>query len=220
MTHADDDGLVIPPRLAPQHAVILPVFRDDAGKAQVMEFIASLKAELEAQTYCGRKIEIEVDARDLRGGEKNWEWVKRGIPLRIEVGPRDVEAGTVMLARRDKGVREKESIPRAELAARLPVILAEMQAGLFARARRFRDENTVVVNTKGDFEAFFADGGRQGFALAHFSHDADVEKELRERFKVTVRNVPRELPAGAEGAGTCIFTGKPSAQRVIFAKAY
>jgi prolyl-tRNA synthetase len=220
MTHGDDDGIIIPPRLAPAHAVMLPVFRDDAGKATVMEAISKLKAELSQATYCGRRLEIEVDARDLRGGEKNWDWIKRGIPLRIEVGPRDVESGTVMVARRDRGPRDKESIPQAELAARLPVILGEMQDGLFQRALKFRDDNTAIVDSRADFEAFFADGGRGGFALAHWGHDAAVEKELREKYKVTPRNVPSKLPAGTEGAGKCIFTGKDSAQRVIFAKAY
>jgi prolyl-tRNA synthetase len=219
MTHGDDNGIIVPPRLAPQHAVVLPVFRDDEGKAKVMEAIAGMKAELSMATYAGRRIELEVDARDIRGGEKSWDWIKRGIPLRIEIGPRDIESGTVMVARRDRGTKDKESIPRADLPSRLPVILAEIQQGLFDRAKAFRDANTQLIENKADFEAYFAEGGPQGFAVVHWAGDAAIEKELREKFKVTVRNVPQNLES-AKGEGTCIFTGKPSPQRVIFAKAY
>jgi prolyl-tRNA synthetase len=231
MTHADDDGMVIPPRLAPAHAVILPVLRGDDTKTIVMEAVDKLRATLKSIRYHDRLIDVEVDARDIRGGEKSWDWVKKGIPLRIEIGPRDVEAGTVMVARRDKTPRDKQSMKVEELAATITTILDEMQAGLFDRALAYRKEHTRMIDSRGDFDAFFTPknvkivGGDErpeihgGFALAHWSGEASVETELKEKLKVTIRNIPEGIPE-AEAPGTCIFTGKPSPRRVLFSKAY
>ncbi len=231
MTHADDDGMVIPPRLAPSHAVILPIFRGDETREPVMRFVTELQRELKSIRYHDRPLEVEIDARDIRGGEKSWDWVKKGIPLRIEVGPRDVESATVMVARRDQAPRDKASMPRTELAARIVAILDEMQAGMLGRAQAFRKENTRNIETRAELDDFFTPksvkvvGGDErpeihgGFALAHFSGDAEIETELREKLKVTVRNIPEDIPE-ALTPGTCIFTGKPSPRRVLFAKSY
>ena len=231
MTHADDDGMVIPPRLAPAHAVILPVYRGDDSRAKVDEYIDALARELRAQRLFERPLEIEIDRRDIRGGDKQWEWVKKGVPLRIEVGPRDVDAGVVMVARRDRPVKEKASLARGELATKIPELLREMQAGLFERARSFRDANTRVIDDRAEFDAFFTPKGGEkeihgGFALAHWSGDAEVEAAVKDQHKVTIRCVPTGGFDGApwaealEGEGKCIFTGKPSARRVVFAKSY
>ncbi len=229
MTHADDDGMVIPPRLAPAHAVILPVLRGDDTRASVMEFIQGLVAELKAVRYHGRPIEIEIDARDIRGGEKSWEWIKKGVPLRIEVGPRDVEQGSVVVSRRDRGPRDKTPMPRVELVANIATILDDMQAGLLTKAEAFRKEHTRGIDARGDFDAFFtpARGAGSdekseihgGFALAHWSGDPAIEAELKDKLKVTIRNIPEGV-AEADGPGTCIFSGAPSPRRVLFAKAY
>src|SRR5262249_2761438 len=109
MTHADDDGLVLPPRIAPAHVAILPIFRGDETRQPVMEYVNAIAAELRAATFGGRRVEVEVDARDLRGGDKAWEWVKKGVPLRLEIGPRDVEGGVVTLSRRDLGPKDKRT---------------------------------------------------------------------------------------------------------------
>jgi prolyl-tRNA synthetase len=231
MTHADDDGMVIPPRLAPAHAVILPVLRGDETRALVMGFIEALVRDLEELRFCGRPLEIEVDARDLRGGEKNWDWIKKGVPLRIEVGPRDVESGSVVVSRRDKGPKDKTVLKREELVGTIVATLGDMQRGLYERALAFRKDNTRFIDSRAEFEAFFTPtdvrvvGGDEkvgihgGFAFAHFSGDAAVEAELRERLKVTVRNLAEDVPEALE-PGTCIFSGKPSARRALFAKAY
>jgi len=231
MTHADDDGMVIPPRLAPAHVVILPVLRGDDTLTVVMEAVEKLKQTLRAVRYHDRPIEVEVDARDIRGGEKNWDWIKKGIPLRVEIGPRDVEAGTVMVARRDKGPREKASMKVEELAQTITAILDEMQAGMFERALEHRKTHTRIIDSRADFNAFFTPqtvrmvaGDERpeihgGFALAHWNGSAAVETELKEKLKVTIRNIPEGIPE-AEAPGTCIFTGEPSARRVLFAKAY
>jgi len=225
MTHGDDDGLMIPPRVAPAHLVIWPVFRGDDTKAQILEYIERLSAELRELRYHGRPLEVEVDLRDVRGGDKQWEWVKRGIPLRVEIGPRDVEAGAVMVARRDQSPRDKKAMPKAELVETVLSMLDSIQAGMFERARSFRDENTRVIDDRAELEAFFTPKNKNkpeihgGFALAHWCGDAAVEEELKEKLKVTIRCIPQDLPA-AEGPGKCFATGKPSPQRVVLAKAY
>jgi prolyl-tRNA synthetase len=231
MTHGDDDGLIIPPRVAPAHAVILPVLRGDESRASVMEFVEALRRELGALRYHGRPVEVEVDARDVRGGEKTWEWVRKGVPVRIEVGPRDVEKGAVMFARRDRSPRDKASLSRADFVAGFCALLDEMQTGLYDRALAFRREHTRRIDDRAEFEAFFTPksvrmvGGDErpeihgGFALSHWCGDPAVEAELKNKLKVTIRNVPDDIPEALE-PGTCLFTGRPSPRRVLFAKAY
>lgn len=231
MTHSDDDGLVLPPRLAPAHAVILPVFRDDAGKGKVMEYIDALAKELRAQRFFDRPLVVEVDTRDLRGGEKQWEWVKKGVPLRIEVGPRDVEGNAAMMARRDRGPKDKESIPRAELAARVVAALEDIQTGLFEKARAHRKEHSHPIDTRGDFDAFFTPKSEErpeihgGFALSHWCEGATCEATIKDALKVTIRCIPSDLsqiaPSGAaDGPGKCVVCGQASPRRVVYAKSY
>ena len=216
MTHGDDDGMVVPPRLAPAHLVILPIYRGDEGREQVMSYVNALAAELRAQTYEGAPISVEIDDRDLRGGEKNWSWIKRGIPLRVEVGPRDVEGGAVMYARRDEGTRDKHAMPRAEFVASAATLLGGIQERLFERARAFRSEHTRNIDDWDEFVEFFRSDKGGGFALAHWSGDPAVEEKVKD-MKVTIRCIPLE---GADEPGKCIVTGEPSKQRVVFAKAY
>ena len=136
MTHADDDGLVIPPRLAPKHVVILPIYRNDDERAQVLEYCHRLKTRTGiAYGLSTHRSRVILDDRDLRGGEKNWQHIKRGVPLRLEIGPRDVAADGVFLGRRDRGVKDKQSVPRAELVQSITSMLDDMQAGLLAKAR-------------------------------------------------------------------------------------
>ncbi|MGC9451098.1 MAG: proline--tRNA ligase [Oceanipulchritudo sp.] len=217
MTHGDDDGLVLPPRLAPSHIVILPVVPKEEHRASVMEACLALRKELKALRWVDEKhLEVELDDRDIRGGEKTWQWIKKGIPLRVEIGPRDLEKGSVFVGRRDTG--EKTSMARAEFVAGVSGILDEMQAGLLARARAFREANSREIDSEADFRDFFKSeetGG--GFAWSHFCGDPEWEDKLQKELKVTVRCIPF---TGAEEPGTCLFTGKPSKQRVVWAKAY
>ena len=225
MTHSDDDGFVVPPRLAPQHVVILPIYRDDAGRAEVLAYCESLQKEIESQLFDGRKIQVKIDDRDLRGGEKTWGWIKKGIPLRVEVGPRDVAAGNVFVGRRDTG--EKYGVSRAEFVATLPAKLQEMQDNLLARAKKFRAENTREINSKEEFYAFFTPANKDkpeihgGFALCHWNGSPEVEAQIKKDLNVTIRCIPveaeKDFPAEP---GICPFTGEPSARRVIFAKSY
>ena len=172
----------------------------------------------------GRPLEVEVDTRDIRGGDKQWEWIKKGVPLRIELGPRDIEGGTVMIARRDKGPRDKENVPRAEVAQRVPKMLAEMQAVLFERARAYRDAATRVVDDRKELGRFFDEGG--GFALVHWDGTPETEAKLREELKATIRCIAEAPNPAAPWAdtmferGSCIVSGRPSERRVVLARAY
>lgn len=221
MTHSDDDGLVLPPRLAPLHVVILPVIRSDAEKAQVLEYCENLKREIAAVTYDGEPVKVEIDARDMRGGEKTWGWIKKGVPIRLEVGPRDIASDSLFMGRRDDG--SKASIARGEFVAKLAEILKSIQDNLFNRALKYREDNTKVINSKEEFYAYFTPQNEAkpeihgGFALAHYDGSAEVEEMLRRDLKVTVRCIPLE---GDKSEGTCIFTGRPGKQRVVFAKSY
>ncbi len=220
MTHADDDGLVLPPRLAPSHVVILPIYRDDAQRAEVLAYCNALRQELAALTLGNRPVEVSIDDRDLRGGEKKWYHVRRGVPLRIEIGPKDIAKDAVFVARRDTG--EQVSMPRAELIASLVNILNQMQQNLFDRAAKMRAENTVTIDNVADFRAYFTPKNADqpeihgGFALCHFSSEAEVQPLLDE-LKVTIRCIP---VAGDDSGGPCFLTGKPSGKRAVFAKAY
>lgn len=232
MTHADDDGLVLPPRVAPAHCVFWPVFRGEDSRAQILETIARLAAELRAVRYDDRPLEIETDLRDIGGGDKQWEWIKKGIPLRIEVGPRDVANGAVLVARRDLGPKEKESVPFAELPRRVPALLAEIQANLLARAYKLRDENTIAVDERVSFDRFFTPKSADkpelhgGFALSHWCGDPACEAQVKDALKVTIRCIPSHGIAECRAAerlaerGSCIVCGQPSERRVVFAKSY
>jgi prolyl-tRNA synthetase len=220
MTHSDDDGLVLPPRLAPKHVVLLPIYRSDDERGAVLEYVHKLKQDLAAARYDDAPVRVMIDDRDLRGGEKNWHHVKRGVPLRVEVGPRDIADNAVMVARRDSG--EKTKMPRAELVDHIAALLAEMQTGLFNRAAALREANTRRIDSLDEFKAYFTPQNEAnpeihgGFALCHWHEDPAIETVLKQ-LKVTIRCLPLDAPAEE---GKCLFTGKTSPRRVVFAKAY
>jgi len=222
MTHSDDDGLVLPPRLAPLHAVILPIYRNDQERSTVLEYCGALAKELEAQQYAGEPVRVKLDDRDLRGGEKVWQHVKRGVPLRLEIGPRDMKSDSVFLGRRDQPPKQKSGVPRAEFVSGVAGLLGEMQQNLFDRALALRESATVKIDDWGEFEAFFTPKNEEkpeihgGLALCHFVDTPEVDEKLKP-LKVTVRGIPLE---GEDEEGKCLFTGRPSRRRAVFAKAY
>jgi prolyl-tRNA synthetase len=224
MTHGDDDGLQIPPRLAPQHAVILPIFRNDEERAKVLEYCNNLRAEMTAKQYSGQPIRVAIDSRDLRGGEKMWQNIKKGLPLRVEVGPRDMADDKVVATSRVKG--EKEFVGRAAFVETLPERLQAIQDSMFAQALASREANTRVIDNRQEFIDFFTPKNEEkpeihgGLALCHYAEDPAVT-ELLAKLKVTIRCLPLLGQPGSEsGPGQCIFTGKPSPRRAVFAKAY
>ena len=222
MTHSDDDGLVLPPRIAPSHVVIIPVTPKEATRAAVLDYCLDLKQALEGQQYMGSPVRVEFDDRDMRGGEKAWGWVKQGIPLRVEVGPRDMEKDSVFVARRDRAPKDKQSIGREQFVAGVADLLDEMQAGLLAKAKQFRKDNTREVTSEAEFIEFFTPKNQNhseihgGFASMGFCCDPELEDSIAKQYKVTVRCIPN---ATVNETVPCVFTGKPG-KRVIFAKSY
>ncbi len=216
MTHSDDNGLVLPPKIAPTHVVLIPIFRDDNEKNTVMEYVNSLAAELRAQNFDGKAVRVKVDDRDMRGGDKAWQAIKQGIPIRVEIGPRDLAKNEGFVGRRDKGPKEKSGMQRPDLVQNISAILNEIQNNLFQRASKFRDENLKEINSLAEFESFFAGEDKGGFAAVHWN-PAAIGHEVLGRLKVTPRCIPLE---GKSESGNCIFSGQPSTKRVIFAKSY
>ena len=216
MTHSDDNGLVLPPRLAPLHIVILPIIHKEEQRRDITDYCNQLAKELRAIHYNNKPLRVEIDTRELTGGEKAWSWVKKGVPIRLEIGGKKVQNKTVFVGRRDKEYKERVAQNRSEFLSTVTKQLEEMQAALLQRARAFQERNTVNIDDKTDFYEFFTknDGG---FAAAHWNGDPEIETKLKQDLNVTLRCIPLvEVPE----SGKCIFSGKKSAQRVIFAKAY
>ena len=223
MAHADDDGMIVPPRIAPAHVVILPITPKPETRDAVLAAANALAETLRALSYAGEPISVELDARDLHGGTKSWEWIKKGVPVRIEIGPRDIEKGTVALSRRDQGLKEKQFLTLADTAAQLPAILQSIQDTLYQRALAYRDANTCPIDTREEFCAFFtpANAARPeihgGFARSHWCGSRECEAVIKEDLKVTIRCIPFDAQPEQ---GQCVVCGKPSGKRVLWAKSY
>jgi prolyl-tRNA synthetase len=225
MTHSDDDGFVAPPKVAPLHVAILPIFRSDEDKPRVLEYCHKVAQELRALRYAGRQLAVLVDERDGRGGDKVWHWIKKGVPLRVEIGPRDMEKDALFVGRRDRAPKDKLSVPRGEFVASVAATLQSIQDNLYARAEDLRRQHTRRIDSKEEFYTWFTPPPvpenlptpiHGGFALTHFSGDVLLEERIRNELGVTVRCIPLEKSE----PGTCPFTGRPSPQRVVWAKAY
>jgi len=223
MVHSDDDGLIIPPRLAPTHVVILPIIHDDKSKGEVLNYCEKLSWELKEITWDGRLLEVELDDRDIRGGDKMWQWIKKGVPLRVEVGPRDIAEDNVFIGRRDKGQRDRFSQNRKEFISRIGTVLDEIQNKLFERAKKNLHEHTVKIDSKDAFYDFFTPQNKDkpeihgGFAMAHWSGDPGIEEEVQKNLGVSIRCIPFN---GEEESGQCVISGKPSKRRVVWGKGY
>ena len=216
MTHSDDNGLVLPPRLAPLHVVILPIIHKEEQRDAILKHCEALAKEIRAVQYDNRPIAVEIDTRELTGGEKAWSWVKKGVPFRVEIGGKEVQNNTVFVGRRDKEYKDRVSLTRDEFLNTITAQLTELQDKLFQRAQEFQQQNTMIFNDKADFYEFFTKS-EGGFALAHWSGDPAIEATLKKELNVTLRCIPHvEQPE----PGICIFSGEKSKQRVIFAKAY
>lgn len=209
MTHGDDKGLVLPPRLAPTQIVIVPIYRREDQQASVMESAAKLVQELSP-------LRVELDAREgLTPGFKFNDWELRGVPVRLEIGPKDMEKNQVVLARRDTG--EKQSVPRGELLATARRLLDDIQDSLYARAIKFREDNTFVVDSYDEFKQRTTGEGGAGFLMAHWCGKASCEKAIQEETRATLRVIPFDRE---KEKGKCIYDGAESEGRVVFAKAY
>ena len=209
MAHSDDQGLVLPPKLAPIQVVIVPIYKTEEEKAQLDAYVNTLTAEFKA-----KDISFKYDDRDTqRPGFKFAEWELKGVPLRIALGARDMQNGTVELARRD--TQTKETVNQAGLSDKIEKLLVEIQENIFEKALTYRDSHITEVNSYDEFKEMLESKG--GFLSCHWDGTVETEKRVKEETKATIRCVPLDAK---EENGVCIFTGKPSRQRVLFAKAY
>ncbi|MFN3491627.1 MAG: proline--tRNA ligase, partial [Anaerolineales bacterium] len=210
MVHGDDQGLVMPPRLAPIQAVIVPIFKNDAEKEKVMGAADRIFMELKSA-----KIRVKMDDRDnVSSGFKFNDWEMRGVPVRIEIGPKDIEKGTVALARRDKPGKEgKTFVSQTHLDKAVSGLLDEIQSSLLKRATEYRDAN--IHNPK-DFEEL-KQVVQDGWAFSYWCESTECEKKVKDETKATTRNIPFNQP---DKEGICIVCGKPSKRKVYFARAY
>jgi prolyl-tRNA synthetase len=209
MSHSDDNGLVLPPMLAPIQVAIVPIYKGADQLAQISEKALAIKADLEA-----KGISVKYDDRDThKPGWKFAEYEFKGVPVRIAIGPRDLENNTVEVARRD--TMEKEVLQLSDLPNKVSHLLDQIQKNLYQKALDYREEATNRADTYEEFKSILNDRG--GFVLAHWDGTAETEAKIKEETKATIRCIP--LNAKAE-QGKCILTGKPSSRRVVFAKAY
>lgn len=223
MCHSDDDGLKLPPRIAHKQIVILPVVPKPELEAAVYAYAEEIAEKLKSCSFHGKQLTVVVDKRQRRGGEKNWEWIKKGIPLRIEVGPRDMESQSVMICRRDRPHKEKLKVEMDSIQEKVVTMLDEIQQGLFETARAFRDKHLhCEIKTFKEMEAFFTPKNLDkpeihgGFVKAKWCGDPETEK-LLDPLKVTIRCLPLEQ---SHTEGTCILTGRPAKLDAIFSKSY
>jgi prolyl-tRNA synthetase len=221
MTHADDDGLIVPPRVAPTQVAILPVTPKEDSRPQVLEACEALSRKINECTAFDEPVRVEIDDRDLRGGEKYWQWVKKGVPLTVEIGPRDLENGTVFVGRRDLGGK-REGMKCEEFISSLKDTLITIQKNLFTKAQDFQKDNTHEIDKLDElYEYFTAKNSSKpeihgGFALIHWDRNPKWEEQLKNDLKVTIRCIPE----GVFVPGTCPFSGQASPGRVVVAKSY
>lgn len=208
MTHSDDKGLVMPPKLAAVHAVIIPIWTTEEDRQAVLPEAKKIAEEIKKLGYS-----VKIDERDMRPGPKFYEWEKKGAPIRIEIGPKDLANGSVIMVRRDTSEKEEVGIKKA--AAFVRTLLDKIQTDLFAKAKKFRDENIRKVETYAEFKQVLKE--KSGFLSAHWCVDPACEAKIKEETKATIRCIPFDQK---KEAGECLICGKKSEGRVIFAKAY
>jgi prolyl-tRNA synthetase len=223
MMHSDDDGLCLPPRIAPKQVVIIPVVPKDDLRVEVFAYADKIASMLNHSTFHGRKLDVHVDKRDIRGGEKNWDWIKKGVPIRIEVGPKDIESQSVMLTRRDHDHKNKIKISLDEVVTKSIATLEDIQRTYYHKAKTFRDQHLYTdLKNFDEMLAFFTPKNPDkpeihgGFVRAKWSGEAGTE-ELLKQHKLSIRCIPMDQ-SGTQG--TCIITGRPATTDVIIAKSY
>jgi prolyl-tRNA synthetase len=210
MSHSDDKGLVLPPKLAPNKAVLVPIYRKEEERASVLEAAHKIAADMGAK----------VDSREGQTpGAKFYHWERRGVPLVLELGPRDLASGNIVLKRRDTG--SKDILPQSEIAAKVPAVLEQMQTELYAAAKKRLADNTVLANSIGEVEDVLrpvtAEKGGGKFVMAHMKDDPRCDARVKE-FKATIRCIPQVDEY--DGPGKCVVTGEPVDRRVVIAKSY
>ncbi|MGH2498166.1 MAG: proline--tRNA ligase [Ktedonobacteraceae bacterium] len=209
MVHGDSSGLILPPRIAPYQVALVPIWRKEADKAAVGELVARVEKMLKG------KVRLKVDMSENTPGWKFNEWELRGVPVRMEIGPRDAQNNSVVLVRRDNRVKEIVSVDALE--ARLPVLLEEMQRALYQRALTFREQHTYQTESYEEFKQIIAE--QRGFVRVKWAEDSAAELAIKEETKATLRVIPFDQPEGGVH-GKSIYGDKPAICEAIFARAY
>ena len=223
MAHSDDNGLVLPPRIAPSQIVFIPISKTEEEHDQIIDFINEIISDLKTLRYHDDKIRYETDDRDMTGSERSWYWVKKGVPIRIEIGPRDLQNKALFLGRRDKDPKEKYSIGRDDFLKEITTILDDIQSSIYTKAEDFRNANTINIDSKEDFYSYFTAKNvnkpeiHGGFALSHWCGQEECENKIKTDLKVTIRCIPLEE---STEEGQCICCGAKSQKRVVFGKSY
>ena len=223
MTHGDDDGMRMPPRLAPSHVVILPIYRSDDEREPVLAYCQELAEALRQQSYDGAPLRVELDDRDINAGEKGWSWIKKGIPVRAEVGPRDMKENAVFVGRRDRSAREKYSAPREDFIKDVASVLEDIQNGMLEGARALLKDNTHQIDEWDAFKAFFTPASSKkpeihgGFVESGWCGNEACEAKINKELSVSIRCIPIEKRSDAE---SCVICGEKAQHQVIYAKAY
>lgn len=222
MMHGDDNGIVLPPKIAPLQIVILPIIHIEEKKKEVLSYCEKLLKALTEKIFNCENVKAKIDSRDIRGGEKKWNWIKKGVPLIVEIGPKDIENNKVAVTIRNSDLKV-QFLRLEEFVENIDKLLDKIQNDLYENSLKFMMDNMVEINTKEEFYEFFTPKNTKkpeihgGFALCYFCEDKDIEAKISEELGVTVRNIPFDLP---KEEGYCIFSGKKSEQRVVFAKSY
>ncbi len=217
MTHSDDNGLVMPPRIAPHHVIILPLYKDNNEK-KIDDYCEDLQKKITTQNYHGRFVAVTIDKRDIRGGEKYWQSVKKGYPIRIEVGEKEMKEGVISFGRRDLEPTDRKKVIPEKFLKDLTKNLDEMHEAILKKANDFREENTKEITSLEKLEKYFFKEN-SGFAIVHWDTSLDMDKKAQEylkKFKISTRCIVEETKKTEK----CIFSGKNTSRKVILAKAY
>ncbi len=226
MAHSDDDGLLMPPAIASQQVVIIPVIPKPKFEESILEACEALRSQIVQQSYLGQPIRVKVDKRDSNAGTKKWEWVKKGVPIRIEIGPRDLESGKLCYQLRTEEPTEKYFVESEGWAAKVPQLLANVYDQLLSKATELRDNNMVYCDNLNDFEANWDDNGGAKWLVTPWAGSNEEEEDLSKKWQISIRCLPGrdKLPASIlekiTGSTHCIKTGSSTEVLAIWAKSY
>lgn len=216
MCHSDDNGLKLPPKLAPLHVVIIPFVKKNQDNQALLDYTNELASKLKQQNFNNENIRVEIDDSDYSFGEKSWKWIKKGVPLKVEIGAREIENNQLSIVRRDQDLKEKLSLSADDFISQVSSLLDDIQDNMFNEAKSFLDANSFTAKNKDEFYSHF-ENDKSAFVTAFYSENLETEKKLKADLKVTARCI--ELKNDNE-TGKCIFTGADNAKLTVFAKSY
>lgn len=218
MAHSDDDGLVLPPRVAPHQIVIIPITPKEETRDAIIDACQALASTLRGQHFHNEPLRVHVDTRDMGGGQKKWGWVKKGVPLRVEIGPRDIESHKVSLARRDISGKG-ELLDKEDFIQNVQELLDEVHQGLLSKALKLREDATKECHDLASFEKHWK-AENPGWLLTPWSGTREQEEELSKKHKITVRCLPQNLPQGEADPAPCLVTGSSTTARALWGRSY